>query len=62
MSCAFLCLGQGTARLKAALGQAAAASFLAQAAERVRRQCASLLPNDHPFDMTGAIGVNRAPL
>ena len=42
MSAAHLCLGQGTSKLKAALGQLAAGAHLAEVGRYVRRRCAEL--------------------
>ena len=58
MSAAHLCLGQGTSKLKAALGQLAAGAHLAEVGRYVRRRCAELeLLPDGGFDLSGEIDL-----
>ena len=56
MSGVYLCLGQGTTKLKAAFGQTAANQHLAHVGEFVRAKCKELLGEDGGaagFDLTG---------
>jgi len=56
MSGVYLCLGQGTTKLKAAFGQSAANQHLAHVGEFVRAKCKTLLGDDGGatgFDLSG---------
>jgi len=57
MSCVYVCLGQGTFRLKTAFGAETAMAHLSSVCELVRARVSALLPPDHPFDLSGGIDL-----
>jgi len=66
MSCVYLCLGQGTSKLKAAFGSATATHHLHAVGAFVRMRCRALLGADAQlgragFDLDGATDLRAGP-
>ena len=57
MSGVYLCLGQGTSKLKAAFGAQAASEHLAMVGDFVRARFTALLGGDSGFDLSGQIDL-----
>ena len=55
MSGVYLCLGQGTSKLKAAFGATEASEHLATVGAFVRERFTALLGEDSGFDLTGQV-------